>query len=81
MDPVVLLLKVIGSVGGAVLLAYVLYRIVLAAKKKGRTGFGGELAGAFLTMLGPVIAPAPPREEEATEMREAKRDDDSGDSS
>ena len=74
-----LLLKVLGIVGGIALFVYVLCLIVLDAKKRGRTGLGGELAGAFLTVLGPVISPAPPREEVATEMREVKRNDDSGD--
>lgn len=79
MDPLaILFLKVAGGVGGFALWVYVLCRIVAGARKTGRTGTGGQVVGVFLTILGPVIAPAPPREV-VTELRELKREDDSGD--
>ena len=75
----VLVLKVAGGGAAFALLVYLLYRAVLAAKKAGRKGTGGQAVGIFLTFLGPVIAPAPPREV-TTESRELKRDqDESGD--
>jgi len=79
-DPLaVLVLKVAGGGGGFALFVYVLYRLLLAAKKAGRTGSGGQIVGIFLIFLGPVIAPTPSGEV-ATESRELKRDqDESGD--
>jgi hypothetical protein len=76
---VVLFLQVAGGGAALALFLYALYRAVLAAKKAGRKGSGGQAVGIFLTFLGPVIAPSPPREL-TTESRELKRDqDESGD--
>jgi hypothetical protein len=71
----VLILKVAGGGAGFALFVYVLYRGVLAAKRLGSKGSGGQAVGIFLTFLGPVIAPTPPREV-TTESRELKRDQD-----
>jgi O-antigen ligase len=80
MDPLVLLLKVTGGVSGFALFVYVLYRIVLAAKKTGRTGSGGQIVGIALMVFGAVLAPVPPPPQEvATESREQKRNEDDGD--
>jgi hypothetical protein len=74
-----LVLKVAGGGAGFALFVYILYRAVLAAKKMGSKDTGGQAVGIFLTFLGPVIAPTPPREA-TTESRELKRDqDESGD--
>jgi hypothetical protein len=44
MDPsVALLLKVATGVVGVALFVYVLYRLVLAGRRMGRTGTGGEI--------------------------------------
>src|SRR5688572_21770566 len=76
MDPlVVVVLEVVGGAGGVTLVAYVLYRLVLAARKIGRTEAGAQIAGIFVMLFGPVIAP-PPSREVATESREQ---DESGD--
>jgi hypothetical protein len=75
MDPlVVVVLKVVGGVGG-VALVYVLYRLVLAARKIGRTETGAQIAGIFVMLFGPVIAP-PPSREVATESREQNESGD-----
>jgi hypothetical protein len=75
MDPlVVVVLKVVGGVGG-VALVYVLYRLVLAARKIGRTETGAQIAGIFVMHFGPVIAP-PPSREVATESREQNESGD-----
>lgn len=75
----ILVLKVAGGGAGFALFVYVLYRAVLAARRMGRRGTGGQAVGIFLTFLGPVIAPAPPREV-TTEQQELNRDqDESGD--
>lgn len=80
MDPLVLLLKVAGGVGGFALFVYVLYRLVLAAKKTGRAGSGGQIVGTALMVFGVVIAPIPPPPMDvATESRELKRNQDDGD--
>jgi hypothetical protein len=75
-DPLVVsALKAAGTVGGSALFVYVLYRLVLAAKKGGGTG-SAELLATLLLALGIGIAPAPPREIKI----EFKRDEDeSGD--
>jgi len=76
MEPlVVLVLKVVGAAGCVALTAYFFYRLVLAARKIGRTETGAQIAGIFLMLFGPVIAP-PPSREVATESREQ---DESGD--
>ena len=82
MDPlVVAVLKAAGTVGGFALFVYVLYRLVLAAKKAGRTGSAGQIVGLGLMIFGAVLAPAPPPppREVATESREQKRNQDTGD--
>ena len=79
MDPLVaLVLKVAGGLGGVALVAYVLYRLVLAARKAGRKATGGEIVGVFVLLFGPVIAPPPPHEV-AAESQELKRNEDDGD--
>ena len=76
MDPlVVLVLKVVGGAGGVALFVYVLYRLVLAARKIGRTETGAQIVGIFVMPFGPDIAP-PPSREVVTESREQ---DESGD--
>jgi hypothetical protein len=78
MDPlVVFALKVAGGSGCVALFVYVLYRLVLAARKMGRTGTGGEVVGIFVMLFGPNIAPPPPHEV-AAEEREQKRNEDDG---
>jgi hypothetical protein len=76
MDPlVVLVLKVVGSAAGVGLFLYLLYRLLLAARKIGRTEAGAQIAGIFVMLFGPVIAP-PPSREVATETR---KQNESGD--
>jgi hypothetical protein len=75
---VALVLKVAGGLGGVALSVYLLYRLVLAARKMGRTGTGGEIVGVFVMLFGPTIAPPPPHEV-AEESRELKRNEDDGD--
>lgn len=80
MDALILLLKVAGGVGGFALFVYVLFRLVLAAKKAGRTGSGGEIVGIALMIFGVVFAPVPPPPPpQPTESRELKRNEDDGD--
>jgi hypothetical protein len=79
MDPLVaLVMKVAGGIGGVALFGYVLYRLVLAAKRRGNTGTGSEIVGVFVMLLGPVIAPPPPHEV-AAKSQERKRNEDDGD--
>ena len=79
MDPlVVLVMQVAGGMGGVALFGYVLYRLVLVAKKMANRGTGGEVVGIFVMLLGPVIAPPPPHEV-AAESQERKRNEDDGD--
>jgi hypothetical protein len=73
-----LVLKTAATLGGVGLVVYVLYRLVLAARKMGRAGTGGEIVGVFTMLLGPVIAPPPPHEV-AAESQELKRNEDDGD--
>jgi hypothetical protein len=75
-DPLVVsVLKAAGTIGAVALLAYVLCRIVLGAKRAGGQG-SAEILAALLLALGVGIAPAPPREVKI----ELKRDEDeSGD--
>lgn len=79
MDPlVVAVLKAVGTVGGLVLLVYLLYRLVVVIKKSGRS-VGVEFLGVIVTLLGAVVVPMPPREV-PTETRKLKREQDgSGD--
>ena len=57
MDPfIALFLKVSAGVGSFVLFVYVLFRLVLASKKAGRTGAGGHIAGVLLTFLGLMLS-------------------------
>jgi hypothetical protein len=80
MDALVLLLKVASGVGGFAMFVYVLYRIVLAAKKSKRAGSGGEIVGVALMIFGVVFAPVPPPPQEVvTETRELKRNENDGD--
>jgi hypothetical protein len=78
-DPLVVsVLKAAGTVGGLLLFAYVLYRLVLVVKKSGRS-VGVEFLGVIVTFLGAVVVPVPPREV-PTETRKLKREQDgSGD--
>ena len=80
-DPLVLLvLKVSGSVGGCALFVYGLYRLVLATRKAGRAGSGGQIVGMALMAIGAVLAPTPPLPPKVvTESRELKRNEDDGD--
>ena len=80
MNPlVVAALKASGTIGGFAVFIYVVYRIVLAAKKAGRTSSVGQIVGIFVTMFPGVIVPVPPPEV-PTETRKAKRNqDESGD--
>jgi hypothetical protein len=76
MEPLaVVVLKVLAGAGSVGLSVYVLYRLVLVARKIGRTEAGAQIAGIFVLLFGPVVAPPPPREV-ATESREQ---DESGD--
>ena len=76
---IILLLQIVGACSGLVLVAYVLYRLVLAARKAGWAGRGEEIVAPIVLLFGPVIAPTPPREV-STESRELKREqDESGD--
>jgi hypothetical protein len=76
MDPlVVLVLKVVGGAGGIALFVYVLYRLVLAARKIGGTETGAQIVGIFAMLFGSVIAP-PPSREVATESREQNESGD-----
>ena len=73
--PIGVVLKVVVGGGGFLLFVYVLYRLVLGAKKAGGTG-SAEILASLLLALGIGIAPAPPREVKI----ELKRDkDESGD--
>jgi hypothetical protein len=47
-------MKVAAGVGGLALFIYVLYRAVLAAKRRARTG-SAEPLGLLLTFLGPYL--------------------------
>jgi hypothetical protein len=78
-DPLVVsVFKAAGTVGGFLLFVYVLYRLVLVGKKSGRS-VGVELLGVFVTFLGAVVVPVPPREV-PSETRKLKREQDgSGD--
>ena len=79
MDPLVaLVLKVAGGLGGVALVAYVLYRLVLAARKAGRKATGGEIVGVFVMHFGPVIDPPPPQEV-AADRQLLKRTQEHGD--
>ena len=72
---IVLLLNIVGGSAGYALFVYVLYRVVLAAKKSS----GGQIVGMYLMLLGSIVAPAPAREV-STETRQLKRkQDESGD--
>jgi hypothetical protein len=72
---VVLVLKVACGGAGVLLFVYVLYRLVLGAKKAGGT-CSAEVLAVILLSLGIGIAPVPPREVKI----ELKRDqDESGD--
>jgi hypothetical protein len=71
----VLVLKVVGGAGSVGLSVYVFYRLVLAARKIGKTETGAQIAGIFLMLFGPVIAPPPSREVAA----ESREQDGSGD--
>jgi hypothetical protein len=78
MDPIVLLaLKVAGGCGVVALFVYVLFRLVLAARKMGRKETGGAVVGILVMLFGPNIAPPPPHEV-AAEGREQKRNEDDG---
>lgn len=69
MEPlIVLVLKVVGGAGALALLIYLFYRLVLAARKIGRTEAGAQIAGVFVMLFGPHIAP-PPTREVTTETR------------
>jgi hypothetical protein len=72
---VVLVLKVVGAAGGVALFVYVLYRLVLAARKIGRTEAGAQIVGIFVMLFGPNIAP-PPSREVVTESREQNESGD-----
>ena len=76
MDPLLLVvLKVVGGAAGVGLFYYVLYRVVLDAKKKvGRAGIGGQLMATALTLFsGTALDPA---REVATESLKLKRNQD-----
>jgi hypothetical protein len=76
MEPlVVVMLEVVAGAAGVGLSVYLLYRLVLVARKIGRTEAGAQIAGIFVLLFGPVVAPPPPREV-ASESREQ---DESGD--
>lgn len=70
MNPlVVLVLKVVVGAGAVALFVYGLYRLVLAARRIGKTETGAQIVGIFVMLFGPVIAP-PPSREVASESRE-----------
>lgn len=79
-DPLIaMVLKVAGGAGGVALFAYVLYRLLLAARKIGGTETAAQIVGVFVMLFGPNIAP-PPSREVVTEQREMKREQgESGD--
>jgi hypothetical protein len=79
MDPlIVVTLEVMGSAAVFALLVYGGYRAVLAAKKAGKAGVGGQIMGLALLMFsGTALDPA---REVAAESRKLKRNQDgSGD--
>ena len=80
MDPLlVVVLKVVGGAAGFGLFVYVLYRGVMAAKKAGRAGMGGQIVGTALMFFSFGTALDPAREV-AAESRKLKRNQDgSGD--
>lgn len=75
MDPLLLVvLKVVGGTAGFGVLWYLLYRAVLDAKKRGRTGVGGQImASALMLFSGSALDPA---REVATESQKLKRNQD-----
>jgi hypothetical protein len=77
LDPLLVgvVLKVVGGAAGVALCVYGLYRLVLAARKIGRTEVGAQIVGIFGLLFGPDIAP-PPSREVATESRERNESGD-----
>ena len=68
-------LKVVGGAGCVALCIYVLYRLVLGARRIGGTEVGAQIVGIFGLLFGPDIAPPPPREV----VTESRKRDESGD--
>ena len=80
MNPlVVAAFKAAGTIAGFVLLVYVLWRAVSAAKKAGRTSTVGQIVGIFVTLLPGVIVPVPPPETPAETRKVKRNQDESGD--
>ena len=69
-------LKVVGGAAGFALLAYILYRGVLFARKPGRAGIGGQIMGNALMLLTGGCSVLDPVREVAAELRKLKRNQD-----
>lgn len=76
MDPLLVVLNVVGAAAGFALFVYVLYRGVLFAKKPGRASLGGELMGNVLMLLTGGCSAADPGREVAAELQKLKRNQD-----